>query len=134
MRLLLIILAGLAWGQIGLLTAEDRAPIQPDLLLHREPAQEDPKYQQFLNPGLLPLWKKAFQHPESELHRQAALAVARAHEQGFPGLEQFRPDLLTLIKQEKLHPASRFAAAQALVLCRSLGRSQFFQGLGAGVK
>lgn len=116
MRLLFALLMGIVIGLYSPITAEDRAPIQPDFLMQREPALEDPHVQQVLNPGLLPLWKSAFAHPESELHRQAALAVARAHEQKFPDLEQFRPDLLKLLKDGQEHPATRYAAAQALIV------------------
>lgn len=116
MRLLLTLLAGIVIGLNGQVTAEDRAPIQPDFLMQREPAIEVSRVQMFLNPRMLTLWKSAFSHPESELHRQAALAVARAHEQKLPDLQQFRPDLLKLLKDDQEHPATRYAAAQALII------------------
>jgi HEAT repeat protein len=116
MRLLLTLLAGIVIGLNGQVAAEDSAPIQPDFLMQREPAIEVSRVQMFLNPRMLTLWKSAFSHPESELHRQAALAVARAHEQKLPDLQQFRPDLLKLLKDDQEHRATRYAAAQALII------------------
>ncbi len=119
MRFLLTILAVLLIGLVCLTQAEDRPPIQPDFLMDRQPKSEFVPQDYFLNDRLFPLWKKAIKHPEAELQRQVALAVARAHAEGFPGLDQFRPDLLHLVKQEQLHPATRFAAARALIMLES---------------
>lgn len=119
MRHLLTLLAGIVIGLNSQVTAEERAPIQPDFLMQREPATEESRVQMFLNPRMLTLWKSAFSHPESELHRQAALAVARAHEQKLSDLEQFRPDLLKLLKDGQEHPATRYAAAQALIILKT---------------
>lgn len=116
MRLLLILLTGIAIGLNSPVMAEDRAPIQPDFLMQREPAVEESRVQMYLNPRVLPLWKSAFAHSESELHRQAASAVARAHERKLLGMEQFRPDLLKVLKDDQEHPAARYAAAQALII------------------
>lgn len=113
--LTLFVIGMLASGGRGV-AGEYRPPIQPDFLMDREPGPEESHSSIYLNPKLFPLWKEVFAHSDSELHRQAAFAIARAHLQKLPGLDQFRPELLQVLKAEQTHPATRFAAARALIV------------------
>ncbi len=115
---------GVPWEGAG---AGDRAPIQPSFLIDLEPEEQALPPVWFLNPQLLPLWKQAITHPESEMQRQAAEAIARAHEYGHYGLKVFQPELLALLQDKGLHPATRFAAAHALIVldCRDSASALF---------
>lgn len=99
--------------------AEEQIPIPPHYLMDRDPPEQAHEVVWHLNPLLLPLWKQAIAHPESELQRQAAVAIAQAHQLGHEGLDTFRPELLALLKSEGIHPATRYAAAKALIVLES---------------
>jgi HEAT repeat protein len=123
MRLLysrvLILFAGLTPAGIwptGLSTVAVAEEIQPYYLMDREPAERPLPTRWSLHPELLPLWKKAFAHPESELRRQAAEAVVTGHLRRHDGMGGFVPELLNLLTDEKAHPAARHAAAHALIV------------------
>lgn len=100
--------------------AEERAPIQPRFLMDQEPAEVALPENYFLHSGLLPLWKQALTHPESELQRQTAEAIITLQEFGHEGLTVFQPELVSILKQENAHPATRYAVARALIVlnCR----------------
>lgn len=115
MRLSWIVLLGWLLGQVSVSDAEDRAPTRPDFLMDREPAPVAVVTEFEINPRLFPLWQRALGHSESEVRRQAALAVMRAHQLQVDGLQRFLPELVKLVQEDKLHPATRHAAAQALI-------------------
>lgn len=102
-------------GLSTFVVAEDRAPIQPSFLMDLEPGDRALEPVFFLNPSLLPLWKLAIAHPESEMQRQTAEAITIAHNFGHAGLEVFLPDLVAILEKDGAHPATRFAAAHALI-------------------
>jgi HEAT repeat protein len=64
---------------------------------------------------LLPLWLEALGRPEHDLKRQAAAAIALAHQKGMTGLETCVPALLKTLDQPDQQPAVRLAIAQALI-------------------
>ena len=91
------------------------AEIRVDFLMDREPEEKVQPVKWILRSELLPLWKKALAHPESEIKRQAAEAIVYAHSQGFAGMEAAIPELLDILKDEQTHAAARHAAARALI-------------------
>lgn len=97
------------------------AEIQIHFLLQREPPQQPEPVPWTLNPELLPLWKSAMARPESELKRQVADSIAIAHRLGHEGMKEAIPELTALIKEEKIHPATRQAAANSLIILDSRG-------------
>lgn len=90
-------------------------------LLQREPPKQPTQIPWLLNPELLPLWKSAMARPESELKRQVADSIAVAHRLGHDGMKAAIPELTALIQEEKIHPATRQAAANALIVLDSRG-------------
>lgn len=87
-----------------------------DFLMNREPEEKLQAGEWYLHADILPLWKQALTHPESELKRQAAEAIARAYEQGHHEVASAGPELLTVLTDQKVHPAARHAAAHALIV------------------
>lgn len=90
-------------------------------LLQREPPEQPTQVPWLLNPELLPLWKSAMARPESELKRQVADSIAVAYRMGHDGMKEAIPELTALIQEEKIHPATRQAAANALIVLDSRG-------------
>lgn len=120
MRLNLLLsysLAVLALVQCTTLTLIAHEPplIQPTFLMDEEPPEKVSPSVVTLNPGLLPLWKKALARPESDLQRQAAMAITRAQRNGHQGLRAFAPDLMLLLRRKEAHPTVRMEAARALI-------------------
>lgn len=65
--------------------------------------------------GLDAMWLKALRHPESDLRREAADSITRAHQLGMPGLEELTEGLIDVLENPEEHPVARTAAARALV-------------------
>jgi len=119
----LVALGGLA----SIAVSEERAPVAPSFLMDQEPAEKAQPKTFFLHPGLFPLWKLALTHSESELHRRAAEAIAKAQGYGHEGLSVFQPEMVSLLKQEKAPSTVRYAAAHALIAmdCRDSADALF---------
>ena len=100
----------------GISTAVIADEIQPYYLMDREPDEQPLPTKWSLHPELLPLWKKALAHPESELKRQVAEAVVAAHRLGHDGMSGLIPELSGVLTDDKVHPAARHAAAHALIV------------------
>jgi HEAT repeat protein len=64
----------------------------------------------------LPLWLEALARPESDLKRQAADAIAKAHQLGMPGLAEAVPPLLKEYEAPEAPLVVRLAVARALVV------------------
>jgi len=86
-----------------------------DFLLNREPEAGPQPIIWILHPDLVPMWRLALARPESELKRQAAEAIIAAHRLGHEGMQVTVPDLLSVLGDDRLHPAARYAAAHALI-------------------
>ncbi len=84
-----------------------------------EPALKIPDPVKDFSPALKSLWLAALGRPEADMQRLAAETIARGHEYGVPDLTEAVPRLQTLLVAEKTHPATRFAAARALILLES---------------
>lgn len=93
--------------------------IRPDFLMDSNPVLQFPESIKNFSPNLKALWMAALERPESDLQRLAAETIARGHEYGVPDLSQAIPRLETLLTSEKSHPATRFAAAHALIVLDS---------------
>lgn len=61
------------------------------------------------------LWIDALGQPDTDLQRQAADTITRAHQMGMPGLDEAAAPLLRVLDAADRHPVVRLAAAQALV-------------------
>lgn len=105
---------------IGLLAALSTSnamgdEIQPYFLMDREPGDVLEPEPSRLHPKLLGMWKQALAHSESEMKRQAAEAILRAHQLGHQEMQTAIPDLTRVLTADKVHPAARHAAAHALI-------------------
>jgi HEAT repeat protein len=67
------------------------------------------------SPRLLPLWLEALARPESDLKRQAADAIAKAHRLGMPGLAEAVPPLLKELEAPGAPLVVRLAVARTLI-------------------
>lgn len=67
------------------------------------------------SPRLEAIWLKALLHDESDLRREAADAIARAHRLGMPGSDELIEGLMKVLESTDEHPIARTAAARALV-------------------
>ena len=85
-------------------------------LLDDEPGEIPEPSIMFIDPGLVPMWKRALSQPESELKRQAAEAVVQLHRLGHDEGVLADPELLAVLDDDKTHPAARYAAARALIV------------------
>jgi HEAT repeat protein len=107
---------------VAILASENLPPdavaeeIQPFFLSDQEPDEKVAPITMRLHPELVPLWRQALAHSESEMRRQAAEAIARAHRLGYTEIQSAIPDLLSVLAQEGIHPSARYAAAHALIV------------------
>jgi hypothetical protein len=62
------------------------------------------------------LWLQALAHPESDLKRQVAESIARAHQSGMPDLLDTAAPLMNELDAKNQHPLVRLAVARALVV------------------
>ena len=95
------------------------AEIRRDFQMDSDPALEIPDPVKHFSPALKSLWLAALERPEADMQRLAAETIARGHEYGVPDLMDAVPRLQTLLLAEKSHPATRFAAARALIVLES---------------
>ncbi|MCI0462424.1 MAG: HEAT repeat domain-containing protein, partial [Gemmataceae bacterium] len=86
-----------------------------DSVMYRDPTLPMPQVVTVFPERLRRLLLEALERPEAELRCQAALAIARAHQQGMKGLEAAVPALIKALEQPDQHAAVRLAAARALV-------------------
>ena len=114
-----VLVAGVATHRNAL--GED---ISPDFLMDSDPQLEIPAPVANVNPAYKKLWIAALQRPEADMQRMAAETIARAHEAGMPDLIEAVPSLEKILQAESSHPASRFAAARALIVLDSRKSSQ----------
>ena len=100
-------------------TAPCQAEIRPDFLMDSDPVLNLPDPVKHFSPELKSLWMQALERPESDMQRLAAETIARGHLYGVPDLVEAVPRLEMLLTSEKSHPATRFAAARALIVIES---------------
>ena len=100
------------------------AAIEPDFLMDSDPKLHVPQPVANFNPALKTLWIEALERPEIDLQRMAAETIARGHEYGIPDLIEAVPALERILSAETSHPASRFAAARALIALDSRNSSE----------
>lgn len=62
-----------------------------------------------------PTWRAALLHPESELRSQGIASIRLAHRYGMPGLAELEGALRVVLQDTSAQPATRTAAAAALV-------------------
>src|SRR6056297_1799085 len=65
--------------------------------------------------GLDALWSKALRHSESDLQRQAADSITKAHQLGMPDWETLTEELENVLEHSDQDRVVRVAAARALV-------------------
>jgi len=95
----------------------DAAATEPPVtyLSDEDPFLTIPPTLRRLDPAYAALWTKALRHTESDLKREAAVAIARAHSAGFIDLSATAEDLLAVLNDETQPIAVRLDAARALV-------------------
>lgn len=95
------------------------AEIAPDFLMDSDPELQLPPPVQDYDPNLTVLWMQALERPDTDLQRMAAETIARAQSRGVPELSQAIPRLEEIVSAGDSHPATRFAAARALISLES---------------
>jgi HEAT repeat protein len=95
------------------------AEIRPDFLMLHDPEVSVPAPVKMYSPKLKALWLAALDRPEHAMQRQAAETIAKAHLIGVPELHEAIPKLEKLLVSEDSHPATRFAAARALIVLQA---------------
>jgi len=101
----------LAWG---VLPADE---IRPEFRMFNDPEMPPaPPVTRSVDDDALRLWLEALRGAEADLQRQAADAIARAHELGAPGMDRATDDLQTLAANPAAHDVARMAACRALVV------------------
>jgi len=98
--------------------------IDLDFLIDSNPELVVPQPVAHFNPALKTLWIMALERTEIDMRRMAAETIARAHQSGMPDLIEAVPVLEKILLAESSHPASRFAAARALIVLDSRKSSQ----------
>lgn len=96
-----------------------QAEIKPDYLMLTDPEVQLPPSVKKYSPRLKELWLEALSMPEHDMQRQAAETIAKAHQMGVPDLEDAIPQLEKLLVSDSSHPATRFAAARALIALKA---------------
>ncbi len=101
-----------------------RAEVRVDFLIDSDPAIVVPQPPPIDHPGLKPLWLKSLQRPEMDMQRMVAESIARARTVGLFDLHEAVPRLEEILRATDSHPATRFAAARALILLNSRNSSE----------
>jgi HEAT repeat protein len=91
------------------------AEIRTEFVMDSSPELNVPQPVQNFSPALKSLWLAALDRPEADMQRMAAETIARAHKFGVPELSEAVPRLVALLLASNSHPATRFAAARALI-------------------
>lgn len=118
--LLLSPLLSVTLFSLSLLAPEPaRAEIRPEFLMYSDPEVQLPGTVKSFSPRLKALWLDALSRPEHDMQRQAAETIGKAHQMGVPDLEEAIPQLEKLLIADGSHPATRFAAARALIALKS---------------
>ena len=108
-------MAILLWIALGGIPRDAAWSLEVDSTLDEDIRfQPQPEVKQF-SEKLKPLWVEALKHPEIELKRQAAYAIARAHREGMQGLQETAEVLLNVLRDESVHPIIELAVVQALI-------------------
>jgi HEAT repeat protein len=107
--LVLVCSAG-AW-----LPATVRAGESLDSLMYHHPEFPTPQVVRTWSNKLPGLWLQALDRPEVDLRCRAALTIAKAHEEGMPGLEVTIPALRRELSRTDQHHSVRVSVARALI-------------------
>lgn len=67
------------------------------------------------SPALEAIWLRSLKHDESDLRREAADTITRAHQLGMPASDALIDGLINVLQSPDEHPIARTAAARALV-------------------
>lgn len=105
----------LAFSLLCLLPSAARADDPIDSVMYRSPELPTPRVVRTFSDKLPGLWTEALGRPEADFRREAALAIARAHEHGMGGLAATVPALTRELDRPDQHPSVALAAARALV-------------------
>ena len=118
-RLLVIGMFAICCG----ITNPSNAEIRPDFLMDSDPKLNIPDPIMDFSPQLKSLWLAALERPETDMQRLAAETIARGHQYGVPDLKETIPRLESLLLADTSPPATRFAAARALIVLESRNSS-----------
>lgn len=114
-----------AWGIVAsAIVSPCAAEIRPDFLRDSNPELKVPEPVKQFSPALKSLWLAALDRPEGDMQRLAAETIARGHLYSVPGLTDAVPRLEALLIADGTHPATRFAAARALIVLESRDSSE----------
>lgn len=95
--------------------AEPNTDPQVDWLRDSDPEVELLPPRMEWSPELEAIWLKTLEHDESDLRREAADTITRAHQLGMPGSDALIDGLMHVLQSPDEHPVARTAAARALV-------------------
>ncbi len=118
-RLLAIGLFAICCGS----TTPGYAELRTDFLMDSDPKLNIPDPVMHFSPELKSLWLTALERPEADMQRLAAETIARGHQYGVPDLMEAVPRLESLLLADTSQPATRFAAARALIVLESRNSS-----------
>ena len=107
--------ASVAVACLSLAPALARADVVVESIMYRSPEMAVPSVVRQFPPGIMARWLQAFDRPEIEMRREAALAVVKAQSRGMTGLKATVPMLKKEMERTEQHPSVRLAAARALV-------------------
>ena len=110
--------ASVAVACLSLAPALARADVVVESIMYRSPEMAVPSVVRQFPPGIMARWLQAFDRPEIEMRREAALAVVKAQSRGMTGLKATVPMLKKEMERTEQHPSVRLAAARALVDAR----------------
>ncbi len=89
--------------------------IAVDRLMDYEPDEKPQPNHWSFDPTLVTLWRRALARPESELKRMSSEALIQAHAFGYESVMAAIPELKSVVLEDQVHPAARYAAARALI-------------------
>ncbi|MCA9248028.1 MAG: hypothetical protein KDA42_12960, partial [Planctomycetales bacterium] len=91
------------------------AAVEVDLARELDPPVDRQTYFDTFPDRLKPLWLAALAHRESDLRREVAEQIIRAHRAGMDGTQVFVEPLSEIVSDAKEHRLARLAAARALI-------------------
>lgn len=106
--------AGVAWVSVA--AGADSLEIAIDSAMQHDPEFRFSGERSVFVEGLADLWIECLARPETDLKREAAETIARAHKRGLTGLDAAVAPLAARLEDKQESPSVRLAAARALVV------------------